>query len=139
GFGIVVLLGAQADGAPLRVGRAIWWMEKGWDGAGPNAAVPESVRGLIDPAFLERAAQGPQAWPAGAISNSPVVGQPAFAPTSSFAPPATPVPASPVRAYTYDAYINMGEGPYAGASTLTTGGAGAWYNSPVVQRVYGGP
>jgi hypothetical protein len=38
----------------------------------------------------------------------------------------------------YDAYINMGTGPYPNASLLTTGGAQPWYDSSAVASLYGG-
>ena len=50
----------------------------------------------------------------------------ATAPTSSTSTP-------PVNAY-----INLGTGPYAEASTLTTGNPQAWYNSPAVVSAFGG-
>lgn len=40
--------------------------------------------------------------------------------------------------YQYDAFINLGDGPYASEAMLTTGGAQPWYDSPVVEKVYGG-
>lgn len=54
-------------------------------------------------------------------------------------PPAAIItPPSPPPTYAADAYINFGSGPYAEADVLTTGGAQAWYNSPVVQALYHG-
>lgn len=38
----------------------------------------------------------------------------------------------------YDALINMGSGPYPLANQLLTGTAQPWYQSPVVQSIYGG-
>jgi hypothetical protein len=38
----------------------------------------------------------------------------------------------------YNAYLNMGSGPYASASTVTSGGAMPWYLSPTVEKLYGG-
>jgi hypothetical protein len=37
-----------------------------------------------------------------------------------------------------DAFINLGQGPYAGASTLTTGNPQPWYTSPTAVSVFGG-
>ncbi len=39
---------------------------------------------------------------------------------------------------TFDAFINLGAGPFPNAGTLTTGGAQAWYNSPQVMALFGG-
>lgn len=47
--------------------------------------------------------------------------------TSQSSTPATP----------YDAYINLGTGPYTAASTLTTGGAQPWYSSPAAAQAFG--
>lgn len=73
---------------------------------------------------------------------------PAPAPTAYAAPApaaATFAAAAPVAAPTtaaaapvYDAYINLGTGPYVDANYLTTGGAQPWYNSPGVAALYGG-
>ena len=38
----------------------------------------------------------------------------------------------------YDAFINMGNGPYPVASTLTTGGAAPWYDSSQISKFFGG-
>ncbi|MBV8315215.1 MAG: hypothetical protein JOZ53_09780, partial [Planctomycetaceae bacterium] len=37
-----------------------------------------------------------------------------------------------------DAFVNLGSGPYADASTLTSGNAQPWYNSPQVANLFGG-
>lgn len=37
-----------------------------------------------------------------------------------------------------DGFINFGPGPYPDATSLTSGGAAAWYLSPAVEHVYGG-
>jgi hypothetical protein len=37
-----------------------------------------------------------------------------------------------------DAYINLGNGPYSEASSLTTGNPQPWYNSPAVASAFGG-
>jgi hypothetical protein len=37
-----------------------------------------------------------------------------------------------------DAYINLSNGPYPEANMLTTGGAQPWYNSPSVDKFFGG-
>jgi hypothetical protein len=48
-------------------------------------------------------------------------------------------PASTPSATTFvDAFINFGNGPYAEASTLTTGNPQAWYTSPSVLSAFGG-
>lgn len=46
------------------------------------------------------------------------------------APPATPTTE-------YDAYLNLGVGPYTAANTLTTGGAQPWYDSQSASQAFG--
>jgi hypothetical protein len=53
--------------------------------------------------------------------------------TAAVASPVAAIPsAAPV-----DAYINMTEGPFPTAGTLTTGGAQAWYESPTAIQAFG--
>jgi hypothetical protein len=59
--------------------------------------------------------------------------QPAATPSNSFS-----TSPSPSSSGTYDAYINLGNGPYANAGTLTTGNGQAWYLSPAVDKLFGG-
>src|SRR4051812_35904163 len=59
---------------------------------------------------------------------------PASVQTTMAAVPANPTPSGG----TADAYLNFGNGPYPEASLLTSGSAQPWYNSPVVQKFYGG-
>jgi hypothetical protein len=64
--------------------------------------------------------------------------------TGQTAPPivasqiSTPAPSAPPTPGVYNAFINMGSGPYPEANALTTGGGQPWYDSPVVQTVFGG-
>lgn len=46
--------------------------------------------------------------------------------------------ASQSPTYEYDALVNLGDGPYASEAMLTNGGAQPWYESPVVEKVFGG-
>jgi hypothetical protein len=73
----------------------------------------------------------PEASEAPAQPVAPVVTAPAVsAPAAVVAPVSQP----PV----YDAFINLGSGPYPDANYLTTGGAQPWYNSPQVAALFGG-
>ena len=47
---------------------------------------------------------------------------------------AAPSPAPPA----YNAFINMGTGPYPEASLITSGNAQPWYNSPQIVSLFGG-
>jgi hypothetical protein len=60
------------------------------------------------------------------------------APAASWTPTA-PAPAAATIApqYSYDAYIDMGQGPFASSASLTGGGAQGWWNSSLVQSLYG--
>lgn len=80
-------------------------------------------------------------------STAAPVAAPMFAPTT-YAPAATAPATAPAATYAvaapaaqppvYDAFINLGSGPYPDANYLTTGGAQAWYNSPQVAALFGG-
>lgn len=57
------------------------------------------------------------------------------------APPpaaAAPVATQAATPAVYDAFINLGNGPYPDVNSLTTGGAQPWYNSPQVASLFGG-
>jgi hypothetical protein len=58
---------------------------------------------------------------------------PVFASSSHSADASTAKLAPPV-----DAFINLGQGPYAEASTITTGSPQPWYTSPTAASVFGG-
>src|SRR5262249_37898456 len=62
------------------------------------------------------------------------------APTTVAATPASTVvaPVLPTVSTPVDAFINFGNGPYPGPSTLTTGNPQPWYNSPAVIQAFGG-
>ncbi len=53
--------------------------------------------------------------------------------TFSYSTVATPPPTA-----SYDAFVDFGSGPYASENMLTTGGAQSWYESPTVEKVFGG-
>jgi hypothetical protein len=38
----------------------------------------------------------------------------------------------------YDAFINMGNGPYPNSSAITTGGGQPWYDSSAITKLFGG-
>lgn len=65
--------------------------------------------------------------------------QPAVATLSFVSAAPTPAPAAMIPPQTqYDAYVNMGSGPYSTAESLTTGSAQPWYASPAAQGVFNG-
>jgi hypothetical protein len=61
----------------------------------------------------------------------------AAAPTAIAAPAALAAPSAPASG-TYDAFINLGNGPYPDAGNLTTGGAQSWTSSQTVAHLFGG-
>lgn len=81
--------------------------------------------------------------PASAFAVAPA---PSFAPMIMSAPaPAAPPPAAmmarqaaPIGQATADAFLNMGTGPYAAASAVTSGGGQAWWTSPQIVGLFGG-
>lgn len=70
-----------------------------------------------------------------------------FPPASTFAPsppmipvatsPPVEIPAAPASGR-YDAFINLGSGPYPGSGSLATGVAQPWYLGAAVDRLFGG-
>jgi hypothetical protein len=80
--------------------------------------------------------------PSFATNFAPVTTQAAMS-TMSLASAPTPAPApapaaSSSSSGTYDAFINLGTGPYPNSGLLTTGGAQPWYDSSAVASLYGG-
>jgi hypothetical protein len=75
-----------------------------------------------------------------APTSSPVLTN--FSPATFQAiPSVTTSPASastPAPTPTYDALINFGNGPFLNASSLTNGGAQAWYDSSKISGLFGG-
>jgi hypothetical protein len=55
--------------------------------------------------------------------------------TSSTPPPSAPQTSRPPA---YDAFINLGSGPFPDAGSLTTGDAQPWYDSPKILGLFGG-
>lgn len=145
---LLAVLGSTAEAAPRRGGWYWWWVRQ--------AAIrdAEPVATPVDPMPV------PQIAPvasASALAAAPMPSTPAVTTaslfgggavtnatsattfsqiTGNYSPVSTPTPAPP--SYAYDALINFGTAPYASAGVLTTGGAQAWYTSPVVQSLFGG-
>ena len=71
-------------------------------------------------------------------SSPPAPSSPPSSAPMSYSAPAPSASAGTSSGTTYDAFVNMGSGPFPSASTLTTGGAQAWYNSPQVASLFGG-
>ncbi|WP_435016996.1 hypothetical protein TA3x_004582 [Tundrisphaera sp. TA3] len=86
------------------------------------------------PAMLIQAA-APVAAPAPVVAPAPVM-------LARQAPPAEVTTFSapvPIGQATADAFLNLGGGPYAAEAAVTRGGAQVWWNSPQVNRLFGGP
>ena len=60
------------------------------------------------------------------------------APVYAPAPVASPSPASVAPQPAYDAFVNLGSGPFSDPTGLTTGNAKPWYDSPSITRLFGG-
>jgi hypothetical protein len=88
----------------------------------------------------------PQVEYSASVTATPPIVQPVVTPVAYQAPSVastTSMPASyfanPAPSNTrFDALINMGSGPYPLSDQLLSGRPEAWYQSPVVQSVYGG-
>ncbi len=77
--------------------------------------------------------------PVNTISNASPMLAPALPTFSAPAPMPTPTPtATGSAAPSYDAYINLGNGPYPNSGFLTTGNAQPWYNSQQITSLFGG-
>jgi hypothetical protein len=147
---LLVVLASTAEAAPRRGGWYWWWLRQ-------QAAVREQatpVPATESAAQLASLAPVPEVPPSAPqpqeVVAAPVTTASLFAGVApaEVAPLAispiaeaswysfAPSPVAPT--FAYDAFINFGSGPYAGASALTTGGAQPWYTSPVVQEFYGG-
>jgi hypothetical protein len=72
--------------------------------------------------------------PAAFVPPTPSAAMPAPAVS---APPPLSAPPAP-SGFSVDGFVNLGNGPYPQASLLTSGGAQPWYQSPVVERLFGG-
>ena len=78
--------------------------------------------------------------PRGPLTAPVAVAAPVTMASGRIRPPASAaaVAAPSAQPAVYDAFINLGSGPYPDANYLTTGGAQAWYNSPQVASIFGG-
>jgi hypothetical protein len=126
----------------------------------PEAPAPLVLSPVAAPSpTLPAATSQAQTWNVGTITE-PVASVPVVAPTPAVAEPAVNLASVSTPAYdplarwtntsqlgsssvvaptyNYDAFINLGDSPYAGADQLTAGGARPWYESNVAQTVYGG-
>jgi hypothetical protein len=125
----------------------------------PAATAPAATAAYVAPPMTTMALQAtsvappatpaaPPATPASppTVQAAPI--QPTMAPTQSLianVPVAQPVqafaaaaPALSTSTGAVDAFINLGNGPYPLANSITTGGAQAWYNSSQVTSLFGG-
>jgi hypothetical protein len=71
-------------------------------------------------------------------TTSPLANSYTVPPTPSPTPAVAPTPAPAAAPATYDAYINLGNGPFPNAGSLTTGTALPWYDSSQMTRLFGG-
>ena len=86
------------------------------------------------PAAVSTQLQAPQIQ-VSAPAPSPSVSVLANAPVSQ---PQSSAPAPSPSSAPVDAFINLGNGPYPLQNTITTGNAGAWYNSSQITSLFGG-
>jgi hypothetical protein len=124
----VVVLGAATRTATAG---AIVANDLNWVAWTPNGVIqtPATTYSLLGAGTTPQASTLPPPVPIAATTSSP-------APSSLSSSAMTAAPLAPSA--TYDAYINLGTGPYPDASFLTTGGAQAWYNSAAVDALFGG-
>jgi hypothetical protein len=112
--------------------------ELNWVAWTPNGIVqtPATTSSLFGAGVTPQASTTP---PVAATPPAPAVASPAHVAMAAVAAAPVPAPAAPATPpAVFDAYINVGNGPYPDAAALTTGGAQAWYNSPGVAALFGG-
>lgn len=124
---VVLVAATQATWASGIGSGQITWTS--W--ATPNGVFQVPVEPAVTTASLFGASTPPASVP------SPSTAYAAPAPTTYAAPVATPSTAA-VPSARYDAFINLGSGPYPNADHLTSGGAQPWYDSAGVARLFGG-
>jgi hypothetical protein len=101
------------------------------DSPTPSAAVPAPLLRLGTFSDSGPAALTPTP------TASPIV-PPASSPATSAPAPVAFANQSPPPSGQYDAFINLGTGPYPGSTALTTGNAQPWYLGSSVDRLFGG-
>ena len=103
------------------------------------APAPVAAPTTVNPIFAGAAINPTVVAPT--VTTPPAVTSVASIPAAVSVPPpaATPMVAStPSAAAPVDAFINMTTGPYPSASSLTTGTAEPWYDSPSAIHAFGG-
>jgi hypothetical protein len=126
---LLSVLAPAARGAPMAAG--VSWRWTTW--APGRGVIPLALSGPVHLPVPVPAFSPP---PPSIVPVTPVP------PATTFAsvPPPAPLLAAPVAAAPRpDAYLNLGDGPYAEDDWLTVGNARPWYTSPVAARVFGGP
>ena len=103
----------------------------------PPMSQPSFAQLVAVPPMMQPAATVPPAASAPTIvANAPVM-QPNLTPVMQ--PNLTPaVSAPPASSGPVDAFINLGNGPYALQNAITTGNAQPWYNSSQITSLFGG-
>ena len=84
---------------------------------------------------------GPTAQTPAPMASAPIASSivpPASSPATSAPVPMGFVNQPPSPSGQYDAFINLGTGPYPGSTALTTGNAQPWYLGSAVDRLFGG-
>ncbi|MDR3623227.1 MAG: hypothetical protein P4L85_27990 [Paludisphaera borealis] len=123
------------------------WYANHLNSAGNIYAPTTTVSNLPSDWYTNTTYQAPTATYAAPVANIPTAPAPLAAQTVP-APILTPVSTGSINssasattaslAPPVDAFINLGQGPYAEASTITTGSPQPWYTSPTATSVFGG-
>ena len=108
-------------------------------GVGVSAAIVTATEHLSTPSNLFHSRQSSTHASVAALAPAPSAAPaPAPAPTFAPAPAPTPAPAPAPAPPLVDAFLNFGNGSYAGANSLTAGAIQSWFQSPTVTSFYGG-
>ncbi len=94
----------------------------------PSTPQPQPQPPVSVPVVAAPSAPVFASYPATTTASAPVSSTPAPAPIS------LPTVSTPV----YNAFVNLGTGPYPEASLITSGNAQPWYNSPAISGFFGG-
>ena len=136
------LLASSAFAAPIATtsGEWWWWSPTYAELAANNSSAEQFANAFYGPASTSSAGTTPVLpanyvpSTAGAIIASASAST-SVAESTSSTPTSTPVANSTYQA---NANLNLGTGPYALASTITTGNAQPWYNSSQISSFFGG-
>jgi hypothetical protein len=146
GLGILVwgIIGSTVRADPIRwqTGVENWLYYLAAQNSGNASAAPaqtdDTVAAAVPVTHPLRWGQPASATTPAVVANAPLsFNQPASAVPTPVVAPSLPSPAM-ASSGPVNAFINLGSGPYAQASVITTGNAQPWYTSSQISSYFGG-